>query len=258
MTSYNAKSLAILKESFATTRSKKIDLFQSYLELKLKNQKANEFCKHGLLRRISVLTEAIETIFETLPPDFKGVPEKKTLNLVTICLQATATNLFGVLDNIGTIWVNEFGIKKSDGGDLPRTWVGIRPKNKVVRKSFSDDFQKFLRTMDPWMKYLDYFRHSLAHRIPLYIPPYSVSDKDEKRYHELNGMLWLEFDLEKRAKLQAELEALKLFQPVMLQSWERPKLVLFHGQILNDFLTIEEICKEFLVEIDRRRLAKQA
>ena len=222
------------------------------MKINLSDDHAVESRDHGLLRRIALLVDTIRIVFENLPPDFEDVPEKRSLNLVTVCLQAFTTNLFGALDNIATVWASEFKIRKEDGSELPKSWIGIKPNNVFLRSTFSEEFNAVLREMDDWIDHLEYFRHALAHRIPLYIPPYSVKNDDEARYHEISGMLWLEFDQDKRAALETELRNLKSFQPVMLQSYENPKLVPFHVQMLQDFLAIEKICNEFGTELQRK------
>ena len=71
--------------------------------------------------------------------------------------------------------MSEQNITKSDGAPLPPEWVGLRAKNTDVRDSLGQEFRQFLEGMSDWFKYLEDYRHALAHRIPLYrhspLPP---------------------------------------------------------------------------------------
>jgi hypothetical protein len=41
-----------------------------------------------------------------------------------------------------------------------------------------------LKGLDGWFKQIGNLRHALAHRIPLYIPPYVIANKDESAYRD--------------------------------------------------------------------------
>jgi hypothetical protein len=89
-----------------------------------------------------------------------------------IAIQAFTMNAFGCIDNIAWIWVHEKDIKNGNGTELQRKHVGLR-KPKVHDK-LTKEFQAYLATRQDWFDSLVDFRDSLAHRIPLYIPPYVV------------------------------------------------------------------------------------
>ena len=152
--------------------------------------------------------------------------------------------------------MQETKLTQRDGSPLPESWVGLRVNNKIVRRSFSQEFQDYLKDLDQWFGYLENFRHSLAHRIPLYIPPYGVHKDKEEAYLALNykkteameRLNFAEYD-----RLFDEQTALGEFKPVMTHSFgEEAEVVPFHPQLLADFLTIEELGKKFLEELDRK------
>jgi hypothetical protein len=106
--------------------------------------------------------------------------------------------------------------------------------------------QSYLAKRDPWFVNLENFRHSLGHRIPLYIPPYVVSARNSVSYEKLeaqmNDALFQQRDLGAYAHLKAEQDALRRFEPLMKHSFGDPTPpVIFHSQILADFATLEEI-----------------
>jgi hypothetical protein len=93
---------------------------------------------------------------------------------------------------------------------------------------------------------------TLAHRIPLYVAPYTLSpaklDKHielERRKHQAHSQrdydLWLSLD--------AEQEDLGTFTPWMMHSFtEGAAPVPFHYQVLADWNTVIEIADKFRAE----------
>jgi hypothetical protein len=129
--------------------------------------------------------------------------------------------------------------------------VGLNRKNTLVRESFSTEFQKYLTGLNDWFDYLEGFRHPLAHRIPLYIPPYIVSEDKDVAYRLLENRRMTESDVTEYERLSAEQKALATFVPLMMHSFEeKAKPVVFHSQMLIDFVTVEELAKKILEELD--------
>lgn len=96
---------------------------------------------------------------------------------------------------------------------------------------------------------------TLAHRIPLYIPPYVVPKPNAQKYNELEKAKWEEparSDPIEYKKVKAEQLALCQFVPGMMHSIfaESPQ-VEFHSQLLNDYVTIDEYGRTLLQELDR-------
>ena len=102
---------------------------------------------------------------------------------------------------------------------------------------------------DEWFAYLDDFRHALAHRIPLYIPPYRVLTSQVADHQQLRGReteVLIRGDLEERKRVTAERLALGGFAPCIMHSFEEEAA---HPQMLGDFKTIEELAQKMLVEL---------
>lgn len=227
-------------------------LMTRYVSRIYKDPQAREHAPQGFSRRIEALVRCLDNVFRTLPPDLAGLPTREALLDATINLQSFVFNVFGSLDNLAWIWVSENGLTKKDGSRLPDTRIGLGNGNKLVRGSFSNDFQKHLTGLDGWFDYLEGFRHALAHRIPLYIPPYVVSPEKEDAYKTLETRLMIESDPEEYERLSAEQKALATFVPCMTHSYEeKAKPVVFHSQMLIDFLTVEEIAHKILEELGR-------
>lgn len=227
--------------------------------LPLSNSEATEYARHGFARRLASLHHAVDRLFEFLPPDFEGIPSKGQLADANACIQNALVHVYGCLDNIAWLWVKEAGIKKANGAALPASHIGLRPSNIEVVSSLSENFQSELSVLIEWFDYVDDYRHALAHRIPLYIPPYSVRDADATVYHEHGtaaGAALTALDWGAMEEHEAAQEALKIFQPHIFHSLSTTKKsITFHPQLLADFATVEKIGRLMLGEIESRGTA---
>lgn len=163
------------------------------------------------------------------------------------------------------IWAKEKQLKDKKGRPLSGLNVGLMSpeKNKTIRKSFSQDFQDYLDDLrkvsvgdnDKWYDVLKDFRHALAHRIPLYVPPYGVTPANTEKFNSLEFQMHDALnkgDSKKWHQLNQEQEKLGFFLPVMRHSLtESSKGIVFHAQVIADWNTIVEISEKFLKELDK-------
>jgi hypothetical protein len=160
-------------------------------------------------------------------------------------IQAFIFNAFGCLDNFAWIWVCEKQLTQDDGTPILDTWVGLGKKNRTVRASLPADLRTYLKSLDAWFDDLENFRHALAHRIPLYIPPKVVSRQDANTYKLLGKRKAKALKrglLDKAAALAAAQDALVRFEPVMMHSpQDKSKRIVLHPRLLSDFGIIAEI-----------------
>jgi hypothetical protein len=229
-------------------------LVWSYLSRNYRDSRAKEYAVHGFSRRLKTLARCIDNVFRILPPDRADLPSIDKLFDAMINIQAFVFNVFGSIDNLAWIWVQEKSVRKEDGSPIPNSWVGLSKDNTCVRSSLSTEFQEYLEGLDVWFDHLDNFRHALAHRIPLYIPPYSIPKDKEAVYRQLEDCIAearKRVDFEECKRLKAKQEALATFVPEMRHSFEEEsRPVSFHPQLLTDFLTIEKLAQKMLKELD--------
>ncbi len=153
----------------------------------------------------------MENVFDTLPPEKGRAPTANELIDLAINIQAFIFNVFGSIDNLAWIWVHERNLTKPDGSALPFSWVGLSRGNNFVRNTFSNDFRAYLAELDPWFVHLEGYRHALAHRVPLYVPPYIITPDREGAYNELSRRMSAAIarrDLAEHARLSEEQDAL--------------------------------------------------
>ena len=242
-----------LNTSHAEINAKAQALQEAYLTFDFKNEIAKEHAHHGLSRRLKTMSRCINQVFQKFPPDRTDLPESDERTDAEICLQAFLFNLFGAIDNLAWIWVAERDIRTEDGAELPKGHVGLSQKNKSVRSSFSAEFQEDISTFDEWFGYLENYRHALAHRIPLYIPPYIVTPESVELYNDLErriGEATKNFDFAERTRLSSEQRKLVKFSPMISHSFsERARPMFFHPQLLADFNTIEALAQKIMSEL---------
>jgi len=106
------------------------------------------------------------------------------------------------------------------------------------------DLNAYLKDGDNWLEYLEEFRNAIAHRIPIYIPPFFVNPADEELNKNIETQLFIarKTDAAKFEKLIEQQSQIREFRPYYLHSIEESTgTVTIHSQLLVDFLTIYEI-----------------
>jgi hypothetical protein len=252
---FSEKSLAELRSAYQAVHQKYEALFMRYVTLELTNQRAREFATQGFPRRLRIMVQCINNVFAIVPPEREDVPTTEEILNTTINIQAFMVNVFGSIDNLAWIWVQEKNLTMPNGRPIPYVNIGLTSKNVQVRESFSPEFQEYLKTMDSWFEGMGDYRNALAHRISLYIPPYVVSPDNHAAYQELGTRMnaaIMRKDVAEYDWLSSEQDRLGRFSPWMQHSFaEEVSPIYFHPQLLADFNTIEDIGLRMLDELKR-------
>ncbi len=234
MPTFAPDDFTALANTYASLQKRFDALAQAYALLPYKTKNGKEYATHGFLRRFSTMQHCVERVFRFIPPELDALPDQEALMDATIYIQAFVMNAFGALDNLAWIWVTE---KPLNVGKME---TGLGPKCKSVRASFTPETQAYLSELDDWFIHIVDFRDALAHRIALYIPPYIVPVENDAAYGD-------EYDRLKEEQLE-----LVSFHPVMKHTLnDKKQPVVFHFQLLQDFLTVEEVARKVLAELAR-------
>ncbi len=251
---YSGEDLEKLYEGYLGLEGRCGDVMSSYLNTEFTNNNAQEFVNHGFCRRLELMTRCIVNVFELLPPECQQVPDSHVRQDVTVNLQAFIFNTHGCLDNLAHIWVLEKNVRKANGKKLPLIHVGFGKKNKTVRKSLPKKFLEYLSNIQVWQNNLENFRHALAHRIPVYIPPGILIGERVEKYREIEERIneaVRQRDSQATDQLRCEQNALLSFDPVATHSFgENAPIVLFHAQMLNDIETVQQAALLLLPEFN--------
>ena len=246
---FKKKHIANFRAELAKVDRRANGLLMKYTYNPWKTDKAREYATHGFSRRLGTLRRALLNVYKIIPPGAVRIPSRDKLYDAQINIQACIANVYGCIDNLAWIWVYEKGLEKN----IPRNRVGLRKTNVDVRASLRSTFRAYLEARDDWMEYLVDFRDVLAHRFPLYIPPGGVPRSKVSEFrqfeHQMSEAL-RRLDTAEYDRLSAEQSKMLIFQPMMTHSlMEAQGLVPFHGQLLSDFLTIEELGNKMLEEL---------
>jgi hypothetical protein len=253
---YTDEGLQKIEEGYANLSQRYMAVQERCIEYKFSNERAQEFAVHGFARRLNTLARCLQNVFDVIPPELEGVPTVDDAKDAAIQVQAFVINVFGALDNLAWMWVLERDLKKSNGLEIPPEWIGLRPPDTFVRKSFSPDFQAYLESIADWFEYQEGYRHALAHQIPLYIPPFAVDPKNASHFNELEAAITRAIvtrDFDGADALRKERDSLKFFRPFIVHSWGRATPMPFHMQMIADFATIEAVSLKVLGELPPSR-----
>lgn len=236
---------------------------------RLSNPIAREYLSQGVSRRLKVLERCICNIYCLFPPEKRNLLTKNELTDLSINLHAFFVNISGILDNLAWVFVYEKNLYGSAKvGKLGKYDVGLF--NKKTLKYLWPKLSDYLKTesMGNWYKeYSKNYRDALAHRIPLYVPPSALNEKEGEKYAQIEEQLQL-LDMGNPEELtryeQLREEQSDLGRPCVLFAHsfrEKCKQVYFHAQVIADFMTVKEIidrfCKELLENnIDSREKQK--
>lgn len=249
---YTAAQIQELRQRYLSVRQAYYRLMFACLSFQTVKSKSREYIIHGLSRRLGVLQRCIENIYSTYPPERSDIPTRDERVDLEINLQTFALNVFGCIDNLAWIWVTERALTTETGEPLRSVDVSFH--NKLVRKTLPDAFRLYLAGLKNWFRGMGDFRHALAHRIPLYVPPYTVSPADEAKHDELErqkGAAMQRRNFTEYERLDAEQTRLGRFTPAMTHSHsENPGVVNFHSQVLADWNTVVQIADKFLAQLD--------
>ncbi len=221
---------------------------------KLKNNKAREYVSQGVARRLKTIIKCINNIYAIFPPNRTELLSGDELTDVAINLHAFFINIAGIFDNLGWVFVYEkdlFGERKD--GKLTSHDIGLFQKK--TQAHLNAQFKDYL-TSDPikrWHKvYSSNYRDSLAHRIPLYVPPYIINKDDEKKLDKIEKEKdKLDFskacDRTRYNELEQMEQELGKVSHVLTHSYtEGAQPIYFHAQTVTDYATIEEVINNFI------------
>lgn len=249
---WGPNALAEIETAYQSIDPEKNDLLLKYTRFQFSTNKGQEYAHHGFLHRVGILNQCIHNIFLITPPDQIDRISTKQSNDLSINLQAFVANVFGCLDNIAWIWVHHNEI------EIEKTQVGLKPKHKKLRDSLPTEFQKILESSDNWFEYIEGYRDALAHRIPLYVLPFSLNPTELELYNQLENQKWealLARDIGKCDDIDGQQDLLGRFYPWMQHSFSETKAPMaYHGQILSDWKTIIHLGKNFLTALEESKV----
>lgn len=249
---YDLKEIREFRRKLIDINSEYTDAAQKWMSLPL-NESAKNYAIYGFMRRLKTLRSCIQRIYEICPPDCEWL-DSEDKNNVEIFLHAFVVNTYGAMDNLAHVLNFQLGL------GLDRRKIGFFPSQKfsLFIELLSESIQEKIRIYKAsgWEDYLLSYRHSLAHRIPLYIPPHYVTNENTERYQALESEkneLIISAKFDEAEKIDEQIKKLVRFEPTMLHDLnEEGKVMFFHAQIIADWNTIYELSSLAIEEISSR------
>src|SRR5205823_1328769 len=94
-TYYKPHQLAELRDGYSIINPASERLMVEYLSLRLTNEAAYEYVRHGFVRRLGTLKRCIENVYSIYPPERSDKPLKEECVDLGISLQSFIFNIFG-------------------------------------------------------------------------------------------------------------------------------------------------------------------
>jgi hypothetical protein len=255
LTYFNDQNIEKLAKGYSEIEEKFNELFLAFLNYDCEHNEVVEYITHGFLRRLKTLKYCIEKIYDQLPPEQSDIPRKTQTLEATVALQSFYMNLYGSIDNLAWVLAIELQLKNKKGEPLSarRSKIGLKPSHDDLKSQLSIDFCNAIGAFDDWFEQVEDYRDALAHRIPLFIPPYRVREEDVELHNQLEqerGRCIISGDYKRLEQIEGEQEALGVFQPVMAHSINgNAREIVFHPQVLSDFNTVCAIANLTLSEL---------
>lgn len=214
----------------------------------LKIEKAREYTRQGVARRLKILRKCIENIAAIYPPARHELLSEDECSDVAINLHAFITNIDGVQDNIAWVYVIENALEDK----IKNGPVGVGLFTKETKPHLPADFRTYLKSdrIKEWRcEYAKNFRDALTHRIPPYLPPYEVTQSNTRLCQALASQihqLVLIGDFKSVKTLLDDCDSYRRICPTFLHSLSgsdpSPPIIL-HPQVLADANTVLEIVR---------------
>jgi hypothetical protein len=214
--------------------------------------RAQEYVRHGVCRRLKIIRRCIDNIFAIFPVERKKPLREEERSDLEINLHAFIINVYGLQDNIAWVYVIEKSLEDVIKGG--RVGVGLFIENTQCH--MPSELREYLSKFKSWHdRYAKNFRDALAHRIPFYVPPSTMTPTDAQKYQELENQISEQLknhDFDRAEMLMEEQEAIGSICVAFLHSYSDPDAsspVYFHPQIIVDAKTVMEI-----ISVVRRHL----
>jgi hypothetical protein len=243
---FKPEQISELQDGFDEVQAKADEITEMLLCWDYKTAEGREYGIHGLARRMFNIAWCIQRVYELLPPQLDVIPDHASRKDAEVFIQAAVFGVYGALENLAFVWAFERAVPDKNGKPLSHMKIGFNSKRKEFWSSLPVELQEYFgcEMNVKWRSNLESFRHSLGHRIPLYIPPYLVKLPDYENLEKSKNDALGKLNMEAHGRLQAEQTKLRTFKPMIAHSLnDGTPPIIFHAQLLADFNTVEEACR---------------
>ena len=239
------------------------------LSQKVNSSEAQFHLRHGAARRTKLIWHSFRRIFDLIPPDRANPISYEDVVELTRDLNVIYVNIRGTLDNFASCLLHSFGAEETI-----RNLESNPFKVDLFGKEFQKDnnlseFVSYINNFTKWNSQLKDLRNSSAHRIPLSVPPTTLTESEKAEYLRL----WAEAEhaegeylkscesgyedlvlYEKHKYLHEKMEELGTFEPVFVHD-PKEKPIRVYPRVPEDIGKLVIIARGVLSLIDKKRQA---
>lgn len=140
-----------------------------------------EYACRAITRRFKAIELSFDCMLNFMPPNRREPLDPEEVQLGGLYLNAIYSNVYGCIDNVAWTIAYEKGL-------IPDS-LKSEDEHKFEIDLFKKKFQKQLKQVAPefrakvadyqeWYNEMSQFRHPGAHRVPLYIIPYRITEEE--------------------------------------------------------------------------------
>lgn len=247
---YSNEQIAEMKSILASATSDFDRLFLAAIKASYseKNTKVQRYLRHGIARRLRLIHRQTESIFSIIPTDSTSLFNEKQILDAQTFIQAIVHNIHGLFDTFA--WAIVLRNQKSNI-EINHKSVGI--KKRLFTESAPSSINEYVKSesFSTWYDHITQFRDSLAHRIPLYIPPAELSQSEQVQYCELEKKEIIALaanDISAAQETRNQIASLGkpcFHYTTISKDCETEISSLIHPQVLSDCLLVIEFSKLF-------------
>ncbi|MFH0708909.1 MAG: hypothetical protein V2A75_01765 [Pseudomonadota bacterium] len=220
------------------------------------NKNAHNYFRHGVIVRLCLIIESRNLLVDLIS---KKNGNRTDTTLENIYLNSMYINMIATFDNVAWALQHEHNLIEGANENNPqKREIGIYNTKFFEKLRIEDENLHInLKVYKAWYEKLKDFRDPVAHRIPLYCPPISITDaKEFEEYNNLNTKLSevkYKDNPQQYMELVDKLHHIGSFQPVFI--------VLSENEILSydlrktthaDYKSFLEVMDMFFTWISKR------
>jgi hypothetical protein len=147
----------------------------------LQNGRARQHLTEGFNRRVYMMEASALALQEVVERKDRSPLGPYEATELAVQLNALYLNLCGAIDNLGWAVQHEWSVLGLvNETDRRRLQVSFRRSSFIDRIAESrPELSATIRTFLPWLRDLHELRDPAAHRIPLYVPPGTITDSEQ-------------------------------------------------------------------------------
>jgi hypothetical protein len=149
---------------------------------RLENEKAKSYMLYGVGRRLRMIWTAYSEVFDTVDADRIEPLPRDDMAAVSRDLNVIYINIRGALDNYAWAVFHQKGLGK--GSKLQENEVGLFHKS-FLKCSALAGLRPTIEAHSAWNRDFKSRRDPSAHRMPLYVPPAILNEKETERFNEI-------------------------------------------------------------------------